>query len=142
MSLATLLGKDLDIKFLRKGGRPFKLKLEKFSEKPKTEEIKSHPIGEESEEVEIVDKGWEIDADGEHTRDADELYYETEEARRKKQIIPELEIRTKEVYSDGQVVEWLYKDVKITSFEKSNDGGDKKSKMKIKFFAKKRERVV
>lgn len=136
-----LLGKDFSINYVL-AGRPLKLETEKFNPKPKMEELKKHPLGEDSEHVQTLYKGWEIDAEGESVdRNNDLLFDAFYNAYLSKKPTPQMTIVTTEVYADGTVVKYQYTGITIASYEATNDGGDKPRKWKMKFHAKKREEI-
>lgn len=141
-----LLGKDLIVTYVRDGAAPFKLETEKFNYKRIEEEQKKHPIGEPSEHVRVILKGWELDVEGEVVDPfIDDLMHEMEENHRKNRPMPTIEVRVDEVYNNGEVRKWVFRSdggVRISGFEKTGDGGDKAIKYKFKIHAQKREMVA
>lgn len=147
MAKDSSLGKDLIIRYVRKDGTIFTLETEKFNEKPVIDEKKKHPLGEPSEHVQVVPKGWEIDVEGEFVGpDVDDLWYEFEQYYRGKAgaTVPEMSVHTEETYSSGDVRKWKFwsdTGLRITNFEKTADKGSEARKWKFKIIAKVRDKV-
>lgn len=145
MAKDGLLGKDLSITYVRRGGAPFRLETEKFDEEMKTDEKTKHPIGEGSEYSKTIIKGWEISVEGEVVDTVpDDLMNEIETAYHEGKPMPNLEVNVEETYDDGTVRKWRYVSeggVKISGYKKTAGGGADARKWSFKITAQKRIRV-
>ncbi|MFD0682375.1 MULTISPECIES: hypothetical protein [unclassified Paenibacillus] len=145
MAKDGLLGKDLTISFIESGGTPFKIETEKFDEEHKTEEKKKHPLGDSAEHTRVVHMGWELSVDGEIVDPTvDDLIDRFEQAYRSNTRLPQLEVRTKEVFADGTVRQWKFSSdggVRISGFKKTADKGNEARKYSFKIHAMRRDQV-
>ncbi|MEF7565999.1 hypothetical protein FZD47_25310 [Bacillus infantis] len=145
MAKDGLLGKDLSITYIRRGGAPFRLETDKFDEEMKTDEKTKHPIGEPSEHSKTIIKGWELSVEGEVVDTIpDDLMYEIEQAYNNGKPMPEIEVTTEEVYEDGTIRKWRFYSqggVRISGYKKTAAGGADARKWSFKITAQKRERI-
>lgn len=142
MAKDGLLGKDLSVQWIRRGGEPFRLEIEKFDEEQKTDDKTKHPIGEPFEHSRTIIKGWEISVEGEVVdTQVDDLINEIEEAYNNKTPMPQIELFSKEIYDDGTIKQWRFYStggVRISGYKKTAGGGADARKYSFKIFAQRR----